>query len=194
MPMPALAALDLDALDRDHPRPRVIINGAYYALATAEDLSAAQRENLRRVWLRMREIEQMPLSDDGFLPEDVSATYDRLARYICEVALHDADTSIIDEMTPLQMKGLRDLFLASSDLTPLMVQVVRTAMQQLSARVTETASASSSDESESSRNGDDDSDAGTQTTSRPRTPSRKSPGTSGNSARSKPATRKSAPS
>lgn len=188
---PELPVFDLDALETALPRERVRLNGRYYTLATADDLSALQRENLRRVFIRMREIELLPTFDGGFLPEDVADSYDRMARYMCRVALYDADDALVDTLTPLQQNGLRRYFLERINLAPLMADLLRIAMRQLSARATATASVPSSDTPESSRSDDGD-DASTTATSRPVTRSSSSRGTNASSGKKSGATKRSA--
>lgn len=110
--------IDLDAL-LDRQRRGVIVGGQHYDFKDHDELSLVDQENLRRLFVRIYELENAPGADDtGLLRDRDNVLLQRLDRRCCQIALHEVTDTAIEQWSPAQRNAIRNVFFRSFDVTP----------------------------------------------------------------------------
>jgi len=120
--------IDLDALV-SRERRAFGFDGERYDFANGEDLSLTDQENLRRLFVRLWEVEHATGDDDGMLTTGDAGVSDRLDRRVCEIAVYGASgdvdamgagdrNELVARMTVRQRNVIRNAFFKGFDGMP----------------------------------------------------------------------------
>lgn len=125
---------DADIIDLDDlPEPlhkAIKLHGQRLDLANGDDLSLADQENLRRLFVKIWEIENATPDEDGLLAEPDAALLERLDKRTCQIALFDTDPSVIDGMSPKERNIVRNAFFKGFDVSAYTARMVGLWMEQ----------------------------------------------------------------
>ena len=120
--------IDLDALV-SRERRAFGFAGERYDFANGEDLSLTDQENLRRLFVRLWEVEHATGDDDGMLTTTDAGVSERLDRRVCEIAVYAASSDVdamgagernelVARMTVRQRNVIRNAFFKGFDGLP----------------------------------------------------------------------------
>lgn len=128
--------LDADIVDLDvligRTRRAAIVRGRAYDFKHDDELSQVDHENLRRIFVRIFEVENKPGEDDlGLLTDKDSAVLARLDERFCQIALHDVSADDVAALAPEYRNAIRNLFYRRFDVTPFSTRMVKLWMQAL---------------------------------------------------------------